>query len=77
MKVFPQCLLLALSAIVLTAFSGCNRTKQNDRPATVSTVEKEKHTKTKAHKRDKKKEKEKEKAGGGKQAPKPTPEKPA
>lgn len=77
MKVFLQCLLLALAAIVLTAFSGCNPTKQNDRPATVSTVEKEKHTKTKAHKRDKKKEKEKEKAGGKKDAPKPTPEKPA
>ena len=63
--------------VILLATFGCGRAKQSDRPATVSTVEKEKHTKTKAHKRDKKKEKEKEKAGGGKQAPKPTPEKPA
>ena len=68
--------LLSAWVIILATF-GCGRVKQNDRPATVSTVEKEKHTKTKAHKRDKKKEKEKEKAGGGKPVPKPTPEKPA
>ena len=75
MNVFPQCIALALAAFIAFVGPGCKRSKQSERPATVSTVEKEKHTNTKAHKRDKKKEKEK--SGEGKKPVKPTPANPA
>ena len=71
MKVFPQCIALVLAASVVT---GC-KPKTSERPATVSTVEKEKHTKTKAHTREKKKEKEKSK--GAKKPAEATPAKPS
>ncbi len=72
MKVFPQCIVLALAALIASAVSGC-KPKPRDRPATVSTVEKEKHTKSKAHAREKKKEKSKD----GKKPAKATPAKSA
>lgn len=76
MNVFPRSAALALAVLIALVAPGCQE-KKSERPATVSTVEKEKHTKTKAHQRDKKKEKEKEKANGGKKPAKPTPAKPA
>lgn len=74
MNAFPRSPALALAVLIALFAPGCQE-KKSERPATVSTVEKEKHTKTKAHKRDKKKEKEK--AGEGKKPARPTPAKPA